>query len=129
MQGATFGDRIKQSQEGHLQRGHFNGVLGGGAKQQSHRKFEKQKIKASGGMPTAKFKRENKNRPAEQSSKRPVPRFRDIIETSHRHDLSVDHSFDSLYIAIFVQWHIRFAKYSHPICSAQRFLFIQIKSH
>lgn len=41
-----------------------------------------------------KFKRENKNRPREESSKKPVPRFREIIPVKKKHIR--DPRFDSL---------------------------------
>ena len=36
------------------------------------------------GNASRKFKRENKNRPTERTSKRPVPRFREILDPSRR---------------------------------------------
>ena len=85
-QDITFGERLQESQAGHLQKGQFSGSAHAAAKQQDHRKASKQLSKAPATLPTTKFKRENKNRPAEQSSKRPVPRFREIIETSKRQE-------------------------------------------
>lgn len=43
------------------------------------------KRRAGGGAgANKKFKRENKNRPVEQSSKKPVPRLREVIEVRNR---------------------------------------------
>ncbi len=49
---------------------------GGITKQQIRQLVEKAKAKS--------FKRENKNRPMEMSSKRPVPRLRDVVEGTKR---------------------------------------------
>jgi hypothetical protein len=45
----------------------------------------KRKGKAGVGLgANKKFKRENKNRPVEQSSKKPVPRLREVIEVRNK---------------------------------------------
>lgn len=49
---------------------------GGITKQQIRQLVEKAKAKS--------FKRENKNRPMEMSSKRPVPRLREVVEGTKR---------------------------------------------
>ena len=50
---------------------------GGITKQQIRKLVEKAKAKS--------FKRENKNRPMEMSSKRPVPRLREVVEGTKRY--------------------------------------------
>ncbi len=42
------------------------------------------------------FKRQNKNRPVEQSSKRPVPRHRQVVEVSNRYCHSLQHHYQAL---------------------------------
>ncbi len=49
---------------------------GGITKQQIRQLVERAKAKS--------FKRENKNRPMEMSSKRPVPRLREVVEGTKR---------------------------------------------
>ncbi len=39
---------------------------------------------AAGPGKVKKFNRENKNRPVEQSSKKPVPRLREVVEVRNR---------------------------------------------
>lgn len=42
------------------------------------------RARKEGALQTAEFKRMNKNRPLEMSSKRPVPRFRDSVQAPKR---------------------------------------------
>ena len=44
----------------------------------------KRKAAGTGLGALKKFKRENKNRPVERSSKKPVPRLREVIEVRNR---------------------------------------------
>ena len=56
---------------------------GGITKQQIRQMVEKAKAKS--------FKRENKNRPMEMSSKRPVPRLREVVEGTKRCETGGNH--------------------------------------
>lgn len=42
------------------------------------------------------FKRQNKNRPVEQSSKRPVPRHRQVVEVSNRYSQPLQYHYQAL---------------------------------
>ena len=81
LQDTPFGARIEQQQTGFAFR----------PKKQQTQVKHKAGVEGKLGIrkPFSKpnFKRENKNRPAEQSSKKPVPRFRNVLEVGKRYAL------------------------------------------
>ena len=82
LQDVPFGELIQQRQQGNISKSHFAGQ----SEKQSylHSRPARQKDAAAAGSAKGRFKRENKNRPTEQSSKRPVPRFREVMESQKR---------------------------------------------
>jgi len=84
-----FGERLLQQQSGAISRLQFAGGPTADASLVSRKR------RAGGGAgANKKFKRENKNRPVEQSSKKPVPRLREVIEV--RNSRPMDPRFDDM---------------------------------
>lgn len=84
-----LGERLLQQQSGTISRIQFAGGPFGDTSAVGRKR------KAGAGVgANKKFKRENKNRPMEQSSKKPVPRLREVIEV--RNSRPMDPRFDDM---------------------------------